>query len=1090
MQDSLLYTRRGTAEQETVGLILVNPAASAVSKQFSTPQPAHFHVANSRVVSSAIDITRTVARFSRDHSLVFVVLLGIADSSDSVLTHQELVLGAIADAFGQELWDAAQSSAVHCPNDNSPQPLTAHSSHATSGIATDGSLSNENKQPYVGRTPCKGETHHIRVPGKQLLQPVVSVHNVHTLIEPIHDYTQVGSAASLSEAIESDITTSPLALQSTESDPISSVLDALYLSRPSFISPIDGFQVMRDVYHLVELANEHDNFQSDKGPSGTIANNAALLSADSKLMRERDQECWKSVRHAVEVIEEALTRYGPHEISLSFNGGKDCTVILHLYVAVLYKLHGSNMDAALAASSLPDNSQQQQQQRHHSQRYPIPAIYVTDEKPFGQVERFVDDEIERYNLDLVRIPGPMKKALFQYHALRNGSIKAIMVGTRRDDPHGGPLKPFTPCDPSWPQLMRIHPILDWTYHDIWTFLRAINIPYCGLYDLGYTSLGGRDDTFPNPELRRLSIGPFFDSEAVLQWKENGPGGLGAESTDGVRDQVARIVGASRSCDGESKESDGKKEARLLEQLHEVDKTLDRLEEDFLFRPAWKLAGDIPPEVLMLIAENMTIKDTVPCLQVCTAWHSAMICKIWYDVEFRQPEPGQPVSRNPTMDAIQHHQLLIRNLRVPTTFANAYCSRQPPFQFENIESLDIHSWSDALPPTHFFLTKAFEVLPSLDTIRLDTVEPTIVSWILRSISAFPNLTTVIIKSTTVGRESALDLWKVFPQLKTLILDEVHFTDMTAVNETMATMICPRLKTLWLDLRDGDLDPYDQVNLVLACPALMDLQWYSLSDHYYQFTNAFILFNQALEGGRFPDLFVFRNRGDALDIQIAQVLRCMKRVVGLQCQANDFGPESFDALRPHLSGLTTLDIQHCEDMTSAMVKTVLCSCPMLRSLLVDWMWASDAIFQEEKDGKKKDNWVCGSTLKNLSLSFRFREGETSLQPRVFESLAQLTRLEGFMMAKRYREREGEQGLLLQLEHGLEKLKTWKNLRYINIFHDTDQVLGEAQIAWMLEHWRDLDLVIGHTDHTNLNTDLNADIQRRQVAFLNTFLGEILE
>ncbi|KAF9291448.1 3'-phosphoadenosine 5'-phosphosulfate sulfotransferase [Mortierella alpina] len=590
MQDSLPYTRRGTTEQETVGLILVTPATSAASKEINTPQPAHFHVAHSKVVSSAIDITRAVARFSRDHSLVFVVLLGSPDSDGTVLSRQELVLGAIADAFGQELWDAAQSSAVHCPNDNSVQPLTDHGSHAAPGNTTDGSLADENKQLYVGRTPCKGETHHIRVPGKQLLQPVVSVHNVHTLIEPIHDYTQTGFASVLSKSDGSVASTSSIAPQAAGNDPISSVLDALYVSRPSFISSIDGFQVMRDVYHLVELANEHDNFQSDKGPSGVIANDAALLSADSKLMRERDQECWKSVRHAVEVIEEALTRYGPQEISLSFNGGKDCTVILHLYIAVLYKLHGSVMDTALAALSLPDNSQQQQQQRHHPQRYPIPSIYVTDEKPFGQVERFVDDEIERYNLDLVRIPGPMKKALFDYHGLKNGSIKAIMVGTRRDDPHGGPLKPFTPCDPSWPPLMRIHPILDWTYHDIWTFLRAINVPYCGLYDLGYTSLGGRDDTFPNPELRRLSIGPFFDSEAVTQWKENGPGGLGSESTDGVRDQVARIVEASRTYDGNREEGDEKREARLLEKLQQVDKTLDRLEEDFLFRPAWKLAG--------------------------------------------------------------------------------------------------------------------------------------------------------------------------------------------------------------------------------------------------------------------------------------------------------------------------------------------------------------------------------------------------------------------------------------------------------------------------------------------------------------------
>ncbi|XP_026670447.1 FAD synthase isoform X1 [Ceratina calcarata] len=178
------------------------------------------------------------------------------------------------------------------------------------------------------------------------------------------------------------------------------------------------------------------------------------------------------VESSLNILRQCYKTYKPEEVFISFNGGKDCTVVLHLAACV----------ASLESISSP-----------------LLCLYVTAE-PFPEVDSFVERAFKYYGLQLVKKESPMRAALTSLLRERP-TLKASLMGMRKGDPGSENLQPFSPTDPSWPNLIRVNPILHWTYDHIWKFLLQHNVPYCSLYDEGYTSLGTKSTTIPNPRLR-------------------------------------------------------------------------------------------------------------------------------------------------------------------------------------------------------------------------------------------------------------------------------------------------------------------------------------------------------------------------------------------------------------------------------------------------------------------------------------------------------------------------------------------------------------------------------------------------------------
>jgi FAD synthetase len=102
----------------------------------------------------------------------------------------------------------------------------------------------------------------------------------------------------------------------------------------------------------------------------------------------------------------------------------------------------------------------------------LQAIYIVSREPFDEVEEFVAKSAKEYHLELRRYEQNMRPALEAYLADKP-NVKAVFMGTRRTDPHCENLTHFKPTDKDWPQFMRINPVIDWHYADIWTVSRRL-----------------------------------------------------------------------------------------------------------------------------------------------------------------------------------------------------------------------------------------------------------------------------------------------------------------------------------------------------------------------------------------------------------------------------------------------------------------------------------------------------------------------------------------------------------------------------------------------------------------------------------------
>ncbi|CAF5108233.1 unnamed protein product, partial [Rotaria sp. Silwood1] len=122
-----------------------------------------------------------------------------------------------------------------------------------------------------------------------------------------------------------------------------------------------------------------------------------------------DSDLVNKIDHSFNVLEQCLTIYTPNQIAVAFTGGKDCTVVLHLFSLVLSK------------------------KLLHSNKKPLfRALFIHNKPQFDDVLQFIDESVKRYEIDLIKIQGRMNDALNQLKST-HPDTQCIIMGTRLTD---------------------------------------------------------------------------------------------------------------------------------------------------------------------------------------------------------------------------------------------------------------------------------------------------------------------------------------------------------------------------------------------------------------------------------------------------------------------------------------------------------------------------------------------------------------------------------------------------------------------------------------------------------------------------------
>jgi len=183
-------------------------------------------------------------------------------------------------------------------------------------------------------------------------------------------------------------------------------------------------------------------------------------------------------------------------IYLSFNGGKDCLAV-YLILKYFYYCKEFEIDRGLKSSF----KRFCEKHKTFKIKEKVILIYFINENNFESEEDYVIKFAQEEGLKVIYIVSDYINGLkfLKYYY----NLKIIFMGTRKDDIKYNSYNEnlVFPSTAPYPDFLRFYPVFNWNFEDVWRLILSTGIEYLVLYDLGYSSIGRKNNSKINEYLK-------------------------------------------------------------------------------------------------------------------------------------------------------------------------------------------------------------------------------------------------------------------------------------------------------------------------------------------------------------------------------------------------------------------------------------------------------------------------------------------------------------------------------------------------------------------------------------------------------------